>query len=388
MSSPSGPNTPTPSPPGTTTGAPPAEVLLRRVSAFGLPGQPNRFCDEPPEGATWSSLVGRCRGQRVPGLLLAAIDAGALPVTDEQRDQARGIHLGAMVSVLRLERRLLEVAGALEEGGLTAVALKGSALAHLAYPDPSWRFFGDVDVLVRSEDLAHALAMLMATFGATRQVPEIRPGYDRRFTKSVTLRCADGLELDVHRNLVFGTFGFTIDPDEVVATARTFELGGRRLQALGPEAMLLHACYHAGLGDPAPRMNSVRDVAQLLLTGAHDPDAVLAMAERWGSLAVLQRGVTLCRELLGVEVGGPLADAMAAYRPTARETRAIDSYVGTNRSHSAKMLASLPFIDGLGAKAAFVGATVLPSRGFLQQRRGLRAWLGKGWRSLGRRWRR
>jgi hypothetical protein len=362
--------------------------LLRQVSAFGLPGQPERLCDEPPEEAVWSSLVGRCRAQRVPGLLLAAIDAGALPVTDEQRDQAEEVHLGSMASVLRLERRLLEVAEALEGAGLAMVALKGSALAHLAYPDPSWRFFGDVDVLVRSDQLAAALETLTAAFDAVRQVPEVRPGYDRRFAKSVTLRSADGLELDVHRNLVFGTFGFAIDRDELFATARTFEVGGRRIAALGPEAMLLHACYHAGLGDPTPRMNSVRDVAQLLLTGDHDPDRVLALAERWGSVAVLQRGITLCRELLGIEVAGPLADATAAYRPTARETRAIDSYVGVNRSHSAKMLASLPFIEGLGAKAAFVGVTVLPSRGFLQQRRGLRAWLRKGWRSLRRRWQR
>jgi hypothetical protein len=379
---------PTPDPPTGTAAAPTAESLLRQVSAFGLPGQPDRFCDEPPEEAVWSSLVGRCRGQRVPGLLLAAIDAGALPVTDEQRDQAQETHLGSMGSVLRLERRLLEVADVLEGAGLAMVTLKGSALAHLAYPDPSWRFFGDVDVLVRSDELAAALETLAAAFTALRQVPEVRAGYDRRFAKSITLRTADGLELDVHRNLVFGTFGFAIDLDELFATARTFEAGGRQVAALGPEAMLLHACYHAGLGDSTPRMNSVRDVAQLLLTGEHDPQRVLAMAERWGSLAVLQRGITLCRELLGIEVAGPLADATAAYRPSARETRAIDSYVGANRSHSAKMLASLPFIDGLGAKAAFVGASLLPSKGFLQQRRGLRAWLRKGWRSLRRRWQR
>jgi hypothetical protein len=362
-----------------------SDQLLRLVSACGLPGQPERFCDEPPHQATWSALLGRTRSHRVPGLLLAAIDAEALPVTDEQRDEARRRHIEAMVSVLRLERRLLEVADVLEANGLEVVALKGSALAHLAYPDPAWRSFGDVDVLVRGDQLGAALATLTAAFDAVRLVPEVRPGYARRFAKAVGLRCADGIELDIHRTLVFGTYGFAINLGELFDTAQRFELGGRQLLALGPEARLLHACYHAALGDAVPRMSSVRDVAQLLLTGDHDPGRVLEMAGRWDSLAVLQRSIRLCRELLDIQAMGSLAEAVAAYSPTSRETRAIDSYVGSDRSHSAKVLASLPFIDGLGAKAAFVTVWARPSRQFVAGHQGRRAWFEKGWRSLRRR---
>jgi hypothetical protein len=365
---------------------PSSAQLLRLVSAFGLPGQPERFCHEPPHQATWSALLGRTRDHRVPGLLLAAIDAEALPVTDEQRHQARERHVAAMASVLRLECRLLEVVDVLEANGLAVVALKGSALAHLAYPDPGWRFFGDVDVLVRGDQLGAALATLTATFDAVRLGPEVRPGYDCRFGGAVTLRCADGIDLDIHRTLLSNTFGFAIDLDELFATAQRFELGGRQLVALGPEARLMHACYHAGLGDAPPRMSSVRDVAQLLLTGDHDPGRVLDMAGRWDSLAVLQRSIRLCRELLDIQATGTLAEAAAAHQPTSRETRAINSYVGSDRSHSAKVLASLPFIDGLGSKAAYVTASALPSRQFVAGHQGRRAWLRKGWRSLRRRW--
>jgi hypothetical protein len=368
-----------------TADPPTVEQLLRRVAAHGLPGQPDRICDEPPAADVWSSLIGRVGSQRLQGLLLAAVGAGALPVTDEQRDTAVERHFGACVSVLRLEHRLLEATDVLEDAGIQLLALKGSALAHLAYPDPAWRVFNDVDVLVPGEQLGAALATLTAAFGATRPVPEVRSGYDRRFAKSVTLRCPDGIELDVHRNLVFGTFGFAIDLGELSASAHRFELGDRRIATLGPEARLLHACYHAGLGDRTPRYNSVRDVAQLLLTGDQDPCEVLALAERWRSLAVLQRGIRLCRALLGVEVTGPLADATADYRPSKQEARAIASYVGADRSHAAKVLASVPFIDGLRAKAAFLIANLGPSRRLLERRHGRGAWVGRAWRALQRR---
>jgi hypothetical protein len=362
-----------------------AVELARRIAVYDLPGQPRRVAADPLDPTTWTQVLARVDSQRIPGHLMAAVDDGALPVTDEQRAAVRDAHLDACTQVLRLERRLIDVVDHLETAGIEVVALKGSALAHLAYPDPALRHFGDVDLLVRSEQLEATIARL-GELGATREVPELRRGYDRRFAKSVTLTAPDGVEFDVHRNLVFGTFGFRIALDELFRTAVPFTVGGRQLRALGPETRLLHACYHAGLGDPRPRLNSVRDLAQLLLTGDHDPDRVLALAHAWDAEVVLARGIELCRTVLDVEVAGPLAVATSHRRPTSREERAVAAYVGANRSHTAKVLASLPYLDGLGAKAAFVAASALPSRRFVTEDRGTdrRSWLRKGWRSLTR----
>ena len=114
-----------------------AEELLRGVAAHGLPGHAERITDDPPDPATWTTLLGRVAHQRVPGLLMAAVDAGALPVTDQQRDEVRDVHLGACTSVLRLEQRLVELVDHLEAADIEVVALTGSAHAHLAYPDPA-----------------------------------------------------------------------------------------------------------------------------------------------------------------------------------------------------------------------------------------------------------
>jgi hypothetical protein len=359
--------------------------LVRGVATHGLPGTTGAIATDPPDDATWQQLLQRVDRQRLPGLLLAAIDDGALAVTDDQRTDALDRHRDAMGAVLHLEQRLVALTAALQADDIEVVALKGSAHAHLAYPDPSWRTFGDVDLLVPSAQLEAAMTTLGTQRGAHRQTPELRPGYDRRFSKSITLVEPDGTELDLHRTLVFGTFGFRIDLDELFASAVTFELGGQQIRALGPETRLLHTCFHAGLGDPRPRLSSIRDLAQMLLTGDHDPDRVIALADRWECQAVVARGLQLCREQLGIEVAGAIAERFGDHQPSRRDARAVDAYVGANRSHTAKVLASLPFIDDLRTRFAFVVGSAVPARSFADERgTDRRSWLRKGWRSLTR----
>jgi hypothetical protein len=367
-----------------------AGSYLRRVAVFGLPGHdaamrepPGGVWCQPLDASEWRELVRFVRRLRLSGFLQAALVADALPVTEEQRRQASELHLEACITVLQLERTLLALVDELERVGIEVVVLKGSAAAHLLYPDPAWRMFGDNDLLFRSAQFDDALTVL-AGLGYRRPATPLRRGFDRRFGKGATLVGDEGDELDAHRTLLFGSFGLTIDLGELFDSSVTFPLGGRQLRALGPEAGLLHACYHAALGDPEPRLGSLRDVAQRFALGWHDPERVVELARDWRAEAVVARTLALCADHLGLHIENPVATALADHRPTRRERRAIDSYVGGNRSHARKVVASLPYLDGVAAKAAFVRDNLSPATGFV----GLRgdrpgiAWVGRGLRSL------
>jgi hypothetical protein len=362
--------------------------IVQGVAAHGLPGHegpqlPGRGGSGPLGPGPWSSLIHVVQAQRLVGFLHAAVEAGALPVTDDQRREVEDLHLSWCGRVLRLERILLDVAAELERAEIRFLVLKGSASAHLVHRDPALRLFGDNDLLFRSESFSAALTVLQG-LGYRRGVSTTDAMFDRRFGKGVTLRGPAGDEIDAHRTLVFGTFGFAIDLDELFDSAVPLELGGRQLRALGPETRLLHACYHAALGDPVPRFSSVRDVAEMLIRGPHDPSRVLELAERWQARAVVARAVALCQEHLRVEVDGPLVDELADYQPTPRERRAIDSYVGPERGFAAKVTTSLPYLDRTTDKVAFLGASVVRSAVFSAPH-GLRStigWFRRGVRSL------
>jgi hypothetical protein len=122
----------------------------------------------------------------VTGLLNAAVDDGALPATESQVQQARATHLSITMRVLSLERELVTVVDLLAGEGIESRVLKGSAVAHLDYPDPALRSFIDLDVLVRASDIDRAVAVLSGA-GFKRTLAQPRPGFDRRFDKGLTL---------------------------------------------------------------------------------------------------------------------------------------------------------------------------------------------------------
>ena len=115
-----------------------------------------------------------------------------------------------MRSCVWLERWTLEVVQLFADAAIEVRLLKGPAVAHLDYPDPAWRAFGDIDVLVPSAQYDDAIRALLAV-GGRRRSQEVRPGFDRRFGKGACVTLLNGVQVDVHRTLASGPFGLTVD---------------------------------------------------------------------------------------------------------------------------------------------------------------------------------
>lgn len=306
--------------------------------------------------AAWPEFMASARKHRLLGHLNAAVTSGALPTTDEQRAQVRAVHRATTLRMLFLERLLVVVAGI----DVPVRVLKGSAYAHLDYPDPALRSFVDLDLLFRPEDFADAVTALTAQ-GFTRILAEPRPGFDERFDKGTTLR-RDGVELDLHRTFVLGPWGRLVDIDALWATSSEFRIGGVALSALSGPHRFLHACYHAALGDWPLRLGSLRDVAQLL------PHASLAQARSWGVQAVVAAAVTDATRLLGLPLTSEVQEWAAAYRPSRREEQWLALHTHENKTFAAQALATLPLLPGVREKAAYLRALALPSSDYTADR--------------------
>jgi len=338
------------------------------VAAHGLPGSRLPLPDRPVDAGPWAHLISCAESQRIPGLLARAIAEGALPVTTDQAESAELVQRASMATSILLERTLLETGRCLHGAGIDFRVLKGTAVAHLDYPDPSMRSFGDIDLLVRSSDFDAAVEVLTGT-GHVRKFPEPRPGFDRRFGKGSCLVGPHGHEIDLHRTLAMGPFGLSLRLDDLWATSSTFTLAGREFTALGTEGRFLHACFHAALGDATPRLAALRDVAQMQLSPTLDLDRVRQLSSAWDADPVVARAAGLAAEAFALEPAGPLADWAAGVRPTRRGQRAMSVYVDPAQSYAGKSFAAVSTVGGWRSKAAFLYALVLPRRRYLVERR-------------------
>ena len=339
---------------------------LRAIAAHGF--DPDVvIAREPLSDPIWRELISNVARQRLTGLAARAVADGALAVTEEQARELGEMEVSAAATVLLLERGLLETAEVLSSSSVPMRVLKGSAVAHLDYPDPALRHFGDIDLLLPGEQVDRGIAVLLAA-GLTRPVAELAPGFDRRFGKGATLRRPDGAEVDVHRMLVAGSFGLRFHPANLFHTRQTFELGGSPLLALGRNERFLHACYHAALGNAVPRLLSVRDVAQMMGVPGFDWHGVLELARSWRGEAVLARAVRLCADVLHAPTEDELARWAEAFTPTARDRRAIQACLATEGRFARQSIGGLLDVRGTHAKLQYIAALALPRQSHLTQR--------------------
>src|SRR5690606_15488250 len=108
----------------------------------------------------WQAFVETAEAHRILPLVTKRLGAGdAVPPDARALLNQRARHHA--LRALRYTAELNRLIGALAEYGVTALPLKGPALAHLLYGDVALRQFADLDVLVRPSDAATAVGAVL-----------------------------------------------------------------------------------------------------------------------------------------------------------------------------------------------------------------------------------
>ena len=348
------------------------EAILTAVAVHHLPGAPELDLDLTSDAPLSGAVVTAARHHQLTGSLIAGVRRGLIGLAVGARDDLERAHRDELLSCLYREAELLAVRDRLTGvvDGADVVVLKGPAIAHLDEPDPSWRSFSDVDLLVRADRLDAVVQVLQAD-GATRPWAQRRPGFDARFAKSVTLTLASGMELDLHRSLCDGVHGFRVPLPRLFEMGQSWDLGGREMVALAPVHRLLHAGHHAVLGSARPKLMSVRDLAGYLSRGEVSVEEATREAELWGGTAVLADAVQVTGSAFGwlPERWARWVDAVEV---SDRDRRIIARQQVEGSSFGPAKISALAELAP-GDRPAFALGVAFPSRAHLRSR-GLTRW--------------
>src|SRR5277367_107851 len=240
------------------------------------------------------------------GARLSSEGAAELP-----RHVVRALRQSYEVNALRsyhLAGCAVEIVDSFGAAGVPFIAIKGPALAIAAYGDVAMRVFGDLDFMVRLDDLPRAVAALecVGYSSPTYNGEAIQSG----FFPDVALDFArpDSV-VDLHWQLSPGYFPFAPAGEQVWNRTAEIEILGRRVRVLGPaDLILFQACHGSKHGWRT--LAQVCDFARLLATAKPvDWMSLLDDARRTRSLRMLLLGADLANSLELCEVPAELLDA-------------------------------------------------------------------------------
>lgn len=203
-----------------------------------------------------------------------------------------------------LAAALLEIVDLLTKQNVDALAYKGPTLAVLAYGDLAMREFGDLDLLVR-EDQVRRVCKTLETAGYERLLPALA-GRERAFLRyhceHVFSHPSARIPVEMHWRLAPRYLVHGFHAADFGRRRQSISLLGMPVDTFKLEDLLVVLCVH-GAKEQWRRLGWICDVGRLI--DAHqrlDWQEVFTTAKRSGCERMLAVGLLLARDLAGAGI--------------------------------------------------------------------------------------
>jgi len=196
---------------------------------------------------------------------------------------------------------------------IKVILLKGSHLAQFVYKDAGLRPMGDIDIMVKKEDL-HKAEELLLKMGYTKS-REIDIEQICKVSQHISpFRDPKGIKhLEIHWTIVRPTSPFNIDIEGLWKRAKTVKINGTDVLVLSMEDLLLHITLHLYLHHFSPLgLKPFCDISTVVNNYAHeiDWDQLRFRACEWGTDRCLYLTLCLSKEILRANIPDRILDAL------------------------------------------------------------------------------
>lgn len=297
------------------------------------------------------------------------LPAGLAAQLEEQR-------FGLAARNMMLANELGGILRAFEDRQLPCAPLRGLALAERLYGDIAARPMGDLDLLVRKEDLSEVTAIFRNL--GYREVNR-RPGFAQAFGNTFELyKDRHGwVIVEPHWSIAYPPFVDRVDMEAIWNRCVRGQVVGADAWLLSPEDLFVHLCFHLiHRGDSAP------------LLWFYELDCLLRHEETaldWRQVVLIARQTGLelfVAEVLGKvkglfdspmpnEVLSTLSADLTLLHARSVERRLMCLLAGESRLDGGESFALLFTIKGMRAKLRYAVALLFPSPQFMLLHYGL-----------------
>lgn len=267
--------------------------------------------------ARWEELIHLAVRYGVQGLLHRSLEriapAGRVPV--EIVADLRGHVRDTALKNLRLFQRLHQALAALNDEVVPVIVLKGAHLAQTIYGDLALRSMGDLDLLIRKEDLGRAENCLRELgYCLSTGFVDRRWFSDNHFHFPYDLPGED-VVIELHWDLVSPGFPIRPDLEGLWERSEKARIAGVPARVLAPEDLLLYLCMHLSLQFLYAYypIRSLYDIASVVnaFNERLDWEELGVRAKGWGAVHSTCLTLALAEKELGVKLTPQLLSSLA-----------------------------------------------------------------------------
>lgn len=342
-----------------------------------------------PEQGAWDIIISEATQQGFMPLLYRWLkESGSdrkLPRSAIDRIKASAFQLAARN--ITLAQELASILQLFESRQVACAPIRGLALAELLYGDITARPMGDIDLLVRKEDLPMVAEALS---GLGFREMNRRPGFAQAYSYTLGFfKNRHGrIIVEPHWTIAYPPYADSVDMEAVWSRCVKRQFLGVETWSLCREDLLLHLCFHALHHDEQAPLLWFYELDRLIRqTGAEfDWSRLMVIARQTGQRLILSAVLDRLKELFNSPVPDqllsthPTQPALVSARrgdgPVGRRIAAV--LAGDARLDGREEFALFVTIKGLRPKTRYALVLLFPSPEFMRLRYGIsgRTWLG------------
>ncbi len=208
-------------------------------------GNPDQISIPETSPEEWSNVGTFAKDHQVAPLLYHRLKnlVGVIQPPESTLTFLRDEYLGTIFRNTHTYKELGQVLKALEKENIPVIVLKGAYLAEKVYSSLALRVIGDLDLLVKLEDLEQANRCLVEIGYHSAHNFDLEDEIASKHSLPPLLAPGRN-EIDLHWTLFPPELPFNFDPRNLWLSADTEMLAGVKIFSLSPEHQLIHLCVH------------------------------------------------------------------------------------------------------------------------------------------------
>ena len=340
-------------------------------------GQTGRLPDLIP--AAWRSILDSAHRHCLIPLLFQEIErSNPEGMPEEIRQEFRAIASRITAKNLLLASALAGMLRAARERHVACLALRGVALAEELHHDIALRPTGDLDVLVKREQLVEVRRLLTA-LGWYEVEPHRGFAVDFDYTLEWFSVQDPALIVEPHWSLAYPPFTTRIDMSAVWAHGVARHVVGVESVTLAPEDLLLHLCLHALHHDPHIPLLWLYELDRLMRTTPLDWTLLRRLVHQARLEPLIDAVLRRVRSTFDTPLPKTLLREFSSVSLSPFERRLAGLLTQSPDVRGRERMAVLLSLPGWGQKLRYLVAFLFPSPTFLREQHGASSWWRAAW---------